>query len=316
MGDSIRPLVPYVQGLSLSMGSLSAYKTHINTLTGACQAFNYDMLSLSEAQLCEVVLFFALSRSIHSIDAFLSALSAIYSAHGVVLPRSPELKSLRRGLTRLFNAADTTARAHPLSKAEVTSILTSLQFTDPTQVLFGTWVSLSFLFALRPEDLERLRWTDVTFFPDGGVDITIQPGKGILFRGKSSYSSPATPSIRNPSTWLQLLAVTSPPRSPEKMELVFRFLDKSKTSFLKPITRRFFNKLLQTTCSKCFKTLPQQKISAYSLRRGGSSEYYNSGTKEVHLAHLMRHQSFSSTVPYIDATSSQSSRRNTVSALL
>ena len=108
-------------------------------------------MALSSDDLCCVVLFFALSRSIHSIDTFMSALSHLYSNAGLSLPRSLELKNLRRGLSRLFNVPDAPIRAHPLSKQEVNTLLSALNVLDPLHVVFAAWLSISFVFALRPE---------------------------------------------------------------------------------------------------------------------------------------------------------------------
>ena len=72
----------------------------------ACEAFDYDPFALSENELVDVVLFFALSRSILSIDNFLTALSQFYSSFGKILPRSSPLKLLKLGLRRLFLSAD------------------------------------------------------------------------------------------------------------------------------------------------------------------------------------------------------------------
>jgi hypothetical protein len=115
VGAAVAKLVPYVQSVSLSEGTKSAYATHYRTLILACQAFGLDPLKMGETELCYVALFFALSHSIHSLDSFLSAIAFAYGERDIPFPRSPALKSLRRGLLRLFTTSDTPVRAYPIT---------------------------------------------------------------------------------------------------------------------------------------------------------------------------------------------------------
>ena len=314
MGDCVRLLSPFVQSLALSTGSKSAYSDHLRTLQLACESLRLDPLALTADDLCCVVLWFALSRSIHSIDAFLSALSHLYISNNLSLPRSLELKSLRRGLSRLFNVPDAPARAYPLSKREVKALLSALNASDPSHVVFASWLSASFMFALRPEDLERLRWCDVTFFSDGGMDVTVLPGKGAAFHGKSIFSAPPSSSCLNPAVWFRRLA--SFPLSFNTKELCLRVVDSKSKKFLSPIRRSTFANLLNDVYLCVFNVSPPQRLTAYSLRRGGSSALYDAGVKEAYLAKHMRHSSFSATVPYVDSTASLTARRNTSSHIV
>ena len=57
-------------------------------------------------------------------------------------------------------------------------------------------------------------------------------------------------------------------------------------------------------------------LSAYSLRRGGATTYYNKGVAPVRLQHLLRHVHFNTTAKYVDVQSHRSSRRATTAAVL
>lgn len=204
---------------------------------------------------------------------------------------------------------DAPVRAYPLSKDEVKTLLSALNSSDPMHVVFAAWLSSSFLFALRPQDWERLRWRDVTFFSDGGMDVSVLPGKGAAFHGKSIFSAPPSSSPLNPAFWFRRLADF--PLSYNPNELCLRIVDSNSKNFLKQIRRNSFAKFLNDAFLCVFKVPPPQRLTAYSLRRGGSSALYDAGLKEVHLAKHMRHSSFSSTVPYVDSTASRTARRKT-----
>lgn len=160
----------------------------------------------------------------------MSAVSHLYISHNLSLPRSPELKNLRRGLSRLFNVPDAPVRAYPLSKDEVKTLLSALNSSDPMHVVFAAWLSSSFLFALRPQDWERLRWRDVTFFSDGGMDVSVLPGKGAAFHGKSIFSAPPSSSPLNPAFWFRRLADF--PLSYNPNELCLRIVDSNSKNFI------------------------------------------------------------------------------------
>ena len=316
MGNAVAALVPFIQSLSLSEGSKKAYATHVRSLRLACEAFNLDPLSLGEEEVCAVALFFALSHSIHSLDPFISACANFYSENGLTFPRSVGLKNLSRGLKRLFLVSDTPVQAFPLSKDDVSSILASLDMSSPADVVFGCWLSASFLFALRPEDLEKLRWCDVTFTKDGGLDVNIRPGKGAVVRGAQIYSAPPERSVLNPSVWFKRCALISPPGSLRSDAFVLRNLDATNPRYLSHLSRTYFSARLSSQFSKALLRPPPPKLTAYSLRRGAASAYYDANTRETFISQLMRHKTWGVTEGYIDSTKTQLSRRRVTSMLL
>lgn len=316
MGSAVAALVPFVQSLSLAEGTKSAYASHIKFLRLACEAFDVDPLVLTSDDVCAVALFFALGHSVHSLDSFLSACVALYSEHGLMFPRSTGLKNLTRGLKRLFLVSDTPAQAFPLSQNDVSAILSSLDSSLPLDIIFGCWLSASFLFALRPEDLEKLRWCDVVFSKDGGIDITIRPGKGAVVRGAQTFSASPNPSVLNPSFWFKRGALASPPGSVSSEAFVLRNLDPESPKFLCQLPRSHFSARLTSQFSKALLRPPPPRLTPYSLRRGAASAYYEADTRETFISQLLRHKSWSTTAGYIDSTKTRDSRRRVTSKLI
>ena len=316
MGAAVAKLVPYVQSVSLSEGTKSAYATHYRTLILACQAFGLDPLKMGETELCYVALFFALSHSIHSLDSFLSAIAFAYGERDIPFPRSPALKSLRRGLLRLFTTSDTPVRAYPITINEVYAILSIINNKDPLEVVFACWLSISFLHALRPEDLEKLRWSDVTFTDDGGIDVSIRSGKGATIRGNQIFSSPSSRSPLSPAMWFKRCAAMSPPNFANSSHHLLCFLDANCSSYLQRIPRGKFTKMLSSFYARVFGKLPPGKLTAYSLRRGAATAYHNAGAHDHTVSQILRHNNWQTTTQYIDNLSTRDARLETVAYLV
>ena len=309
-------LVPYVQSVSLSEGAKSTYAAHFRTLLLACQAFDFDPLKMGETDLCHVALFFALSHSVHSLDSFLSAIAFAYAERNIPFPRSPALKSLRRGLLRLFTTSDTPVRAFPISPDEVSAILSTIDKMDPTEVVFACWLSFSFLHALRPEDLEKLRWSDVTFTNDGGMDVSIRSGKGATIRGTETFSSPFSLSPLSPAMWFRRCASISPKGYAQSAHHALVYLDPKSPSFLARISRGKFASMLSSFYARTFGRPPAGKLTAYSLRRGAATAYHNAGAPDHTISQLMRHRNWQTTTSYIDNLQTRDARIKTAAFLV
>lgn len=282
----------------------------------ACEAFDYDPFALSENELVDVVLFFALSRSILSIDNFLTALSQFYSSLGKILPRSPPLKLLKLGLRRLFLSADAPHKAFPLDKEAVLSILRNLDVRLAAQVFFGAWLSIAFLFALRPQDFTSLRWKDVSLLEDESLDLSVLSAKGVKHRPSSVFSAPPSSSLLSPQPWLaRVFPLFDTP--PEDNDLVFAYRDPAHPeSFGKMIPIRVFTCWLRSFYGKFVNPVIPSKLTAYSLRRGSATAYHRAGVKDLHLSQMMRHKDWSTTAGYVDFYSSSSTRQAFSAALL
>lgn len=318
MGSQVAALVPFVCSLALSTGTKSTYASHANAYDLACQGLGIDPLKPpSEEEICAVVLFYGVSHSIHSIDSFLSGVSTYFASKNWVLPRPPELKSLKLGLKRCFLAADEPVRAYPLSSAEVQKLLSALDQSSPPHAVFGSWLATSFIFLLRPEDFEKLLWSDIKFYRDGSMDMLIRPGKNATVGGCKTFSASASESVMNPTFWLKKCALLSPAGSRWSGLHVIRQLDPLARNYLKPLSRSALTSFLIQLFKFVFGIPPPSKLTAYSMRRGGSTAYYDSeDVKEVHLSQLMRHKQFQTTTTYIDSLSSRAARLKLTSTLL
>ena len=74
--------------------------------------------------------------------------------------------------------------------------------------------------------------------------------------------------------------------------------------------------MLSIYYAKAFNRLPPGKLTAYSLRRGAATAYYLAGTKEAHLAQLLRHSDFSTTKTYIDQMRTRAGRLEVAAKVL
>jgi len=312
----VRALSPFVQRLSLAEKTRGVYASHVQVLFLACEAFDYDPYALSENELVDVVLFFAMSRSILSIDTFLTALSHFYISFGKILPRSPPLKLLKLGLRRLFLSADAPLKAFPIEQEAILTILQNLDVRLPAQVFFGAWLSIAFLFALRPQDFTTLRWKDVSMLDDGSLDLSVLSAKGAKHRPSSLFSAPPSSSILSPQLWLsRVFSLFDFP--PDANDLVFAYRDPTiPDSFGKLIPIRVFTSWLRSFYGKFVNSLIPPKLTAYSLRRGSATAYYRAGVDDLHLSQMMRHKDWSTTVGYVDFYSSSSTRQAFSAALL
>jgi len=260
-------------------------------------------------------LFFTLSRSTGSIDNFLTALGHFYASFDKVLPKSPSLNLTIQGLRRLFLSADAPSKAYPLEQQSLMLILKALDMNVPIQVYFGAWLSISFLFALRPQDISTLRWKDVAFKKDGSFELAVLSAKGVKHRPTSLFTAQAVKSILSPSFWFtHLYYLCDPP--PAGDQLVFARRSAGIGSPLKLISMREFSQMLRAFYSKCVSPEIPHKLTPYSLRRGSASAYHQAGVKDLHLSQMMRHKSFDTTAGYVDYYSASSSRQKFTAALL
>lgn len=309
LANVIKSLAGQLQGLYAAASS-KPYQNHFKTLQMACSPLELDPLRLAEHDLTYISLFFVLSRSIHSLDGFWSAIKSIYSLNGLPFPEGKPHKEFKKTLRKMFLAADTVNRAWAMTPEVFRSLILSLDMTIWEDVVVGVWLFMSFVFMLRPEDIHRgrFRWLDVFLCPDGGADVKIYPNKGAAHHGVASFSSPpnAIPQL-SLSCWLSALRSLVPgdlvgPKLPILVHISDRFRGQ-------PISTRWFTSRIRSLYLSVFKSDMPSGFSAYSLRRGGATAYYNAGLKDIHLQHLMRHKSLETTQIYINSSDQQSIRR-------
>ena len=257
-----------------------------------------------------VCLFFVLSRSVHSLDGFWSAIKSIHKLNGHAFPESKSHKDFKRALRKIFLAADTVKRAWAMTPEVFRALILSLDMTVWEDVVVGVWLFASYVFMLRPEDVHRgrFRWLDVVLCSDGGADIKIYPNKGAAHHGVAMFSSP--PNVVHQlslSSWLSALRSMAPrdlvsPELPILVHISNQFRGQ-------PISTRWFTGRIRSLYLSVFNSSIPTGFSAYSLRRGGATAYYNAGLKDIHLQHLLRHKSIETTQIYINSNDQQSIRR-------
>jgi len=276
----------------------------------ACAPLGLDPLRLSEQDLSYVSLFFVLSRTVNSLDGFWSAVKSIYKHNNLAFPGGESFKSFKRILRKLFLAADTVKRAWAMTPDIFRALILSLDMSLWEDIVLGVWLYASYVFMLRPEDIHRgrLRGMDITICPDGGTDVKIYPGKGAAHHGVASFSSPPNSCPHfSFSSWLAALRARTPkdliaPKLPVLVHVSDQFRGK-------PISTRWFLNRVRSRYLSIFKSAIPSGFSAYSLRRGGATAYYNAGLKDIHLQHLLRHKSLETTQIYINSSDQQSIRR-------
>ena len=106
----IKSVADQVESLGLSANS-KPYQSHFKTLQMACAPMGIDPLHLKERDQNYISLFFVLSRSIHSLDGFWSAIKSIYNLNKRDFPDSKSHRAFKKVLRKLFLAADTYSQA-------------------------------------------------------------------------------------------------------------------------------------------------------------------------------------------------------------
>lgn len=306
---------------SLAKGSRRQYVGHFNILAQAAEAGGFDPLAMSVEDVHFSCLFFVLSRSVYSLDSFLSGVEHHLSGNQASLPGKSALRPFKRALRRLFGSADTPVKAFALSKADVHAMIAALDPLVPEQAMIGAWLLIAFLFALRPEDVTagRVRWSDFTFREDGSFDLVIRAGKSATRIGDTVFSMPAPEpgAAVNPIRWIAALWIHAFPsgRPTSKLHLSRSrpFTNFETGKFLRSSKLAGYLRRLYTAATG--KPAPAN-LKAYSLRRGGATEHLEAKMEPVHLRHLMRHASFSTTADYIDTVSTRNSRMEFTKSLL
>lgn len=316
LAASVKRLAEFLQQAIASAAS-KPYQAHFKTLKMACAPLGLDPLSLTEHDLGYVSLFFVLSRSVNSLDGFWSAIKSMYKLHGRQFPDGPSFKSFKKLLRKLFQAADTVSRAWALPPEVFKVLISSLDMSRREHVILGIWLFCLFIFILRPEDVHHgyMRHRDVKLLMDGGVDLRVYPGKGAEHHGIATFSAaPHSSPHLCLSKWFAALRRLTPPDliAPDLPVLVHA----TGQYRGQPISTRWFVKKVRSLYLSIYKSDIPESFSAYSLRRGGATAYYDAGLKEIHLQHTLRHKSLETTQVYINSSDQQSVRRSITSHLL
>ena len=305
-------LVSRVYKAHQAPSTTSNYESHFRIVEMACKPLGLDPLNLSIKDWMYVLLFFTMSRSVNSIDSFLSSCAFIYESHGCSLPKGVPLDRFKKALKRLFLAADVPRPAWAMPLEVFFAMLRCLDRSRPRDVVTGAWLFIAFLFALRPEDLAhgRLQWRDIVFLEDGGVDVVVRPGKGKGVRGSTPFSAgPAIDQRLSLRSWLMLIHSLLPPNMRGPKHPVFVHLTQGRY-FGWQISTRWLVLRIRELYARTFNKPHPERLSAYSLRRGGATAYYNADIKDIHLQHLLRHKSLETSQLYVDSMGLRGPRRS------
>ena len=309
LAGDIKALADQIEGLGLTANS-KPYQSHFKTLQMACAPLGLDPLQLKERDQNYVSLFFVLSRSVHSLDGFWSAIKSIYKINKRSFPDSKSHKAFKKTLRKIFLAADTVKRAWAMPPKIFKALIMSLDMSVWEDAVLGVWLYAVFVFMLRPEDIHRgrLRGLDISLCSDGGADIRVYPGKGAAHHGVASFSSPpnSCPQLSFSSWFKALRSLTPKGLVSHKLPVLVHISNRFRGQ---PISTRWFVSRIRSRYLSIFNSPIPAGFSAYSLRRGGATAYYNAGLKDIHLQHLLRHKSLETTQVYINSSDQQSVRR-------
>jgi len=295
--------MPAIARLQLARLTRTKYDYEFRVLEDAAEAGKFDAWNVSEEDWCFALVFYVLSRSVHSMAGFLTAVKNCYEASSLTLPEGPRVKNFKAGLMRVFGAVDWVRKAHNLSKEEIEKILSPLGsgFED---TVFAVWLLASFYGALRPQDVSRsrLRWADGTWSKQG-VEFLIRPKKGSMMHGPTRLAAP----FLSPSSVLDL------PRRLLHLRSFFPKKWSSQRSILAslnpphvPIKNSVFVPRLRVLYARTVGVVPgEMGISAYSMRRGMATELHRSGVPEAVISKVLRHKNPDSTRQYIATLESE-----------
>jgi len=262
--------------LRLAGGSHRTYRGHQGQLLEFCAAFQLDPVSLTEAELCLVGAYFAMGHSVNSLGSFMSAVQSFYLDAGAgELPRSSKFALFKRGLSRIFGAADEVQPTRALAWEELTDMVCAADQRVRAEVSFAAQLLVAFSLALRTEDHTdgRLRWGDVYPQLDGSVEFLLPPGKSV--RRFRRVAIAARPGEGGALLWLRRLAAATPLWARESHMPVFAVVDEAAMK-ARPLSRSEFVAQFKAAVET---VLGRSAVlyAGYSLRRGGVTEMLMAG---------------------------------------
>lgn len=308
MARAVRSLVASIRLHALAPGSIKKYGGDFKLASMAAHALGLDPFNLTSDDLSYLAVFHTLGHSVHSLDSFFSAIAAVYKELGKELPRDSSFQATKKGLKRIFVPVDEVKRAFPLSSTMVQRLLALLDPSSWEDAVFGFWLSLSFVWALRTDDWKwgRLKWCDITFRPDFSFSVVFFPGKGSQHHGRVRRVLPsmATSSGVNPAFWLVHLILALPKkfRSPQNAVLVRPSRSKGHSSPVL-VTSSWVSSRLRGLFVTLGEPVPAN-LSCYSTRRGGATAYAKAGLQNSTIREILRHKNEETTEVYIQQISS------------
>lgn len=309
MAQAVRGLVSVFRLLALSEGTYKKYGGDFKIAFMAAQALGLDPFCLSSDDLSFLAVFHALGHSIHSLDSFFSAISAVYKEMGKELPRDEAFQATKKGLKRAFVPIDEVRRAFPISLVQAQRVLASLDPRSPEDTVFGFWLSFSLIWALRPDCWKqgRLKWCDIECKPNCSFAVRLFAYKGSTHHGPVVRQlPPMDPSSKvDPSFWLASLILSLPSEltAPQKAVFIRPARAKGHPSYVLADPTWFTAKL--RSIFKTFDEPPPANLTAYSTRRGGATAYAKAGLTTSTIKEVLRHKNDATTETYIQLIASE-----------
>jgi hypothetical protein len=217
---------------------------------------------------------FVHSRSINSLDSWLSGVAKIRELNGLApLQRDVLFKEHKKGLKAIFGPVDTKAPAPPLDEGDLRKLRTSLNLGDYEQARFWFCALAGFQALLRAGEISagRLRFSDIAITKEG-LRITV------LF-SKAKMSPVSLALVAREDALCPVRAfVNLKARAPAGDKIY----PGSYNAFNSELKRRF-----------AFAGVVKTGLASHSLRRGGATALFMA---EVPTLSIMAHGRWSSDV--------------------
>lgn len=274
--------------LHISKSSRDTYNSSQRIFLAFCADFGKDPLAITEHDLCEAVVHFAMQHTVRSVASYVSAIQNLWMEAGLGdLPRGPAYQLTRRGLERLLGPADVVVRTRAISVAELKAIVDALNPACPEDIVFALELIVAFFLCLRTEDhtAGRLRWGDVYVQRDGSVEFLIPPGKSVrFFRHVACAARTDSLDVR---LWLERLAAVVPAANRKAEHPVFVSFVAAGDGLVRyqAVSRNYFISDFKLAVQRVLGCDPAL-YAGYSLRRGGVTELLS---RSCNMAAVKRH---------------------------
>jgi integrase len=222
-----------------------------------------------------------------SLSPFISVINYVHSAHGLPNPNENRaVRQVRDGLRRTYGVAPV-RQAHPLSVAEIRTLVTSIDRATLAGARDTAFILVGYAGALGIGELAALALDDLESRPDGIVlrirrsktDRNAAGAKVAVARGKH----PDTDPVAALQHWLQLRGTTPGP--------VFVPLRGGATGE-RGLAPHTFGRLLKARANEA--GLPNaERITGHSLRAGHATEAHRAGVPIARIAAQTRHKDLS-----------------------
>lgn len=181
--QQLQQLVSIFSGLALRIGSRKAYENSHRIFLRFCSSFCIDPLSpLTEHQLCQAVVSFALTHKITTLPSYVSALANWHSSHSLgSLPRFTLYDRVCRGLRNFYGEHNTAKPKIAITLSDLCHFRSLLNLTSFSGSRDWCMYLFAFFGLLRLREFcsSSLTFADVaaTSF---GIELTIQFSKTTL----------------------------------------------------------------------------------------------------------------------------------------